>query len=62
AVELATLFEPFRQGQAGKEAGGVGIGLALSARLAGAMGGTLTATSEIGRGSTFTLRLPAAEA
>ncbi|MBI3786330.1 MAG: hypothetical protein HY270_23320 [Deltaproteobacteria bacterium] len=61
AAELTTLFEPFRQGQAGREAGGVGIGLALSARLAGAMGGTLTAISQIGRGSTFTLRLPAAE-
>jgi signal transduction histidine kinase len=58
-AELPILFEPFRQGSAGKLAGGVGIGLSLSAQLAGAMGGSLTAASAVGRGSTFTLRLPA---
>jgi signal transduction histidine kinase len=56
--EAATLFEPFRQGEAGKRAGGVGVGLSLSARLATAMGGGLSLTSELGRGSTFLLRLP----
>lgn len=57
--EAATLFEPFRQGAAGKLAGGVGIGLSLSARLATAMRGGLTLRSKLGSGSTFTLRLPA---
>lgn len=62
AGEIGTLFEPFRQGSAGKLAGGVGIGLSLSSRLATAMGGNLHATSDVGRGATFTLVLPAAAA
>jgi signal transduction histidine kinase len=60
AAELPTIFEPFAQGSGGKQAGGVGIGLSLSAALARAMGGDLTAHSEPGRGSTFVVRLPAA--
>ncbi|GBD26459.1 Signal transduction histidine-protein kinase BarA [bacterium HR30] len=55
--ELAKLFEPFGQSQAGREAGGVGIGLALSKRLAMAMGGEILVQSELHKGSRFTLRL-----
>lgn len=58
--ELPHLFEPFRQGLAGQRAGGVGIGLALAARLATAMQGELTVTSTVGVGSTFVLSLPVA--
>ena len=60
--EGATIFEPFRQGQAGKALGGVGIGLSLSARLAAAMGGTLHFSSTPGQGASFVLRLPTAGA
>ncbi|GIW44101.1 MAG: hypothetical protein KatS3mg077_1383 [Candidatus Binatia bacterium] len=56
--EIPRLFEPFRQSAAGREAGGVGIGLALSARLAEAMGGQILVQSELHKGSTFTVRLP----
>jgi signal transduction histidine kinase len=60
AADLLTIFEPFGQGAGGKKVGGVGIGLSLSAALARAMSGVLTARSAPGRGSTFVVRLPAA--
>lgn len=37
---------------------GAGLGLSISRRLASLLGGSLTAESELGRGSTFTLRMP----
>jgi signal transduction histidine kinase len=39
---------------------GVGLGLAISRDLARGMGGSLTAESEVGVGSTFTVTLPLA--
>lgn len=61
---MATIFDPFVQagrfGEPRKE--GVGLGLAISRELARAMGGELTAVSELGRGSTFAVRLPRARA
>jgi signal transduction histidine kinase len=39
--------------------GGTGLGLALARRIADEHGGTLTVSSELGRGTQFTLRLPA---
>jgi len=55
------LFQPFQQAEASttKKYGGTGLGLALSRRFARMMGGDITLRSEIGKGSTFTVRIPA---
>ena len=59
--QLARLFQAFEQADAAttRKFGGTGLGLALSRRFTEALGGTLTVTSTPGRGSVFTLRLPA---
>ncbi len=61
--EQAHIFEEFHQVKAGdaRPYGGTGLGLALSRRMARAMGGEITFRSERGVGSTFTVRLPRAE-
>ena len=61
AEQLAKLFEAFTQADAAttRKYGGTGLGLALSRRLCRMMGGDVTAASEAGRGSTFSIRLPA---
>jgi signal transduction histidine kinase/BarA-like signal transduction histidine kinase len=61
ADELAGIFEPFVQvdDSTTRRQGGLGLGLAIARQLAEAMGGTLTAVSNLGEGSCFTLRLPA---
>ena len=57
--ELSNLFQNF--GQANRTTstkyGGSGLGLALSKKLCGLMGGGITATSELGRGSCFAIRV-----
>ena len=60
ADQLERIFEPFVQVAASRSARqeGVGLGLAISRDLAAGMGGTLSAESVPGRGSTFTLSLP----
>jgi signal transduction histidine kinase len=54
------IFDPFVQVERrlSNPHEGVGLGLAISADLAKAMGGTLSVQSEPGEGSTFTLELP----
>jgi signal transduction histidine kinase len=52
-----TIFEEFSRLASG-ETSGAGLGLAISQRLAQALGGQVTLQSEVGSGSTFTLWLP----
>jgi signal transduction histidine kinase len=54
------IFEPFVQVSQGttRSEGGSGLGLTVSRRLARLLGGELEVQSEVGAGSTFTLRLP----
>lgn len=58
---LDDIFTPFKQvdPQADKKKGGVGLGLAIGRELARSMDGDLTVASEVGRGSEFTVVLPA---
>jgi signal transduction histidine kinase/DNA-binding response OmpR family regulator len=60
AEQQAKLFEEFTQADAStaQRFGGTGLGLAITRKLARMMGGDVTVTSEPGKGSVFTVRLP----
>jgi signal transduction histidine kinase len=60
AEQQAKLFEEFTQADSStaRQYGGTGLGLAITRKLARMMGGDVTVTSEPGKGSVFTLRLP----
>jgi signal transduction histidine kinase len=57
--DIGILFQNFGQASqvASKKYGGTGLGLSLSQKLCGLMGGGISATSELGRGSCFTIRV-----
>jgi signal transduction histidine kinase len=60
--KLPRLFQNFNQADASTASryGGTGLGLALSQKLCRMMGGEITVESKPGRGSCFTIRMPAA--
>jgi len=61
--DLTRIFEPFFRSPSTsfQRVPGVGLGLSVVARIAKSFGGTVTAQSEIGRGSKFDVRLPMME-
>jgi two-component system, OmpR family, sensor kinase len=62
ASELERIFEPFYRTDRSRarSTGGVGLGLALARRIMEAHGGTISAHSELEKGSRFRVMLPAA--
>lgn len=60
ADDMAKIFKPFTQADGAKTRtkGGMGLGLSIAQRMAHILGGDVIARSEVGAGSTFTLRVP----
>lgn len=63
-ADMERIFEEFEQadGTSTRSHGGAGLGLAISRRIVTSMGGTISVTSDYGKGSDFSFTVPVAEA
>ena len=61
--DVGKYFQPFSQvdGSSIRKYNGTGLGLAISKKFCQMMGGDFTVVSELGRGSRFSIRLPAGQ-
>jgi PAS domain S-box-containing protein len=55
---MEEIFDPFIQARDQKNIGGTGLGLAITRRLTNLMKGTISLKSELGKGSTFIVKIP----
>jgi two-component system, OmpR family, sensor kinase len=60
ADDLPHIFEPFYRSRAVQRSAGVGLGLAVAGRIIASFGGRMDVSSTAGKGTKFTVRLPAA--
>ena len=57
--EIDTIFDEYRQMKGSdKEQKGTGLGLSITKKFAELLGGSIRVESEVGKGSTFTIRIP----
>jgi signal transduction histidine kinase len=56
--DLSRIFEQFYTGDRSRKGRGVGLGLAIAKRIIEAHGGSITVSSKLGEGATFTIYLP----
>ncbi len=57
-IDLVKLFDPFYRVDNAKDHKGTGLGLTIVKEAVAVCGGTIDVTSEVGKGSIFTVRLP----
>ena len=57
---LPTIFDEYRQAEGSQSSvqKGTGLGLSITKKFAELLGGTIGVESEVGKGSTFTVRVP----